>query len=214
MYLKLYRVRGPMTSAMAGAARPVAGPRHRPASQPGRWLAQETARRTPLRLRFGEPPRGRVSRPSDGILQSLYGEGLHHLLRHGEGFHDLQMESFRAFTAKAFTTFFALDAFTLTIFPNIIFLEAGLAGLTFNFSITTPGMVNFPVLPTSFSARLDSAPKTRFTTFGFNSDSCPMLANIALEFMAFTAFMAFIALAMLQRLDGRGRALLRRRERL
>merc|ERR1719182_903027 len=68
--------------------------------------------------------------------------------------------SFRAFTAKHFTTVCAAFAFTFTSLPNAMRLPAFLAGLCLVLIMQTPGMTNLPVPFTSFiatSARASSA---------------------------------------------------------
>merc|ERR1719367_2250839 len=64
---------------------------------------------------------------------------------------------FKAETGKAFTTFLAGFAFTITTFPKTSLFPALVAGLKRVLILQTPGMVNTPVLFTScvaISARL------------------------------------------------------------
>merc|ERR1712066_692953 len=64
---------------------------------------------------------------------------------------------FRAETGKAFTTFLAGFAFTITTFPKTSLFPALVAGFMRVLILQTPGIVNTPVLFTSFvaiSARL------------------------------------------------------------
>merc|ERR1719456_346976 len=67
--------------------------------------------------------------------------------------------SFRAFTAKHFTTVCAAFAFTFTSLPKAIRLPAFLAGLCLVLIMQTPGMTNFPVFLVSLVASSARASK-------------------------------------------------------
>merc|ERR1719261_1167698 len=110
---------------------------------------------------------------------------------------DPQMDFLRADAGKAFTTFEAFFAATLTSLPNIMRLPAGRAGLCLSLSITTCGITNFPVFDTSLVAMPESVVKTVLTSLAF----CPVFEEMAAisappvralaPFMAFIAFIAF-----------------------
>merc|ERR1712039_687050 len=71
----------------------------------------------------------------------------------------IQTAFFRAATGKAFTTFFAGLAFTITTLPKISFLPAFVAGFVLVLRRHRPGRANPPVFFTSvvaISARLSS----------------------------------------------------------
>merc|ERR1719182_700642 len=67
--------------------------------------------------------------------------------------------SFKAFTAKAFTTVCAAFAFTFTSLPKAIRLPAFLAGLCLVLTMQTPGITNFPVFLVSVVASSARASK-------------------------------------------------------
>merc|ERR1719456_69817 len=93
--------------------------------------------------------------------------------------------SFRAFTAKHFTTVCAAFAFTFTSLPKAIRLPAFLAGLCLVLIMQTPGMTNFPVFLLSVAvAKASAMPPLEidFTLF---------IAFIPF-FMAFIAFLAIV----------------------
>merc|ERR1711879_790762 len=64
----------------------------------------------------------------------------------------VQTLAFRAATGKAFTTFFAGLAFTITVFPKISFFPALVAGFVRVLILNKPGRVKIPFFTTSFVA--------------------------------------------------------------
>merc|ERR1711981_427015 len=63
-----------------------------------------------------------------------------------------QTLAFRAATGKAFTTFFAGLAFTMTVLPNTSLFPALVAGFILVLILHKPGRVKMPVLATSLVA--------------------------------------------------------------
>merc|ERR1719162_2107695 len=111
--------------------------------------------------------------------------------------HLLQL-SFKLFAGKALTTFDAGLAPTFFISPNIIFVQAGLAGLCLSFSLAMPGRFNCPLFcsaAAATSARAATTPDTSFRlspVCSLTASKTPDFVNTAPAFLAFMAF-AFIA---------------------
>merc|ERR1719274_330328 len=115
-----------------------------------------------------------------------------------------QIESFKAFAAKALTTFVAGFAATFTSFPNIIFFPAFRAGLCFSLSIQTCGMTNFSVFFTSAVAMAVNAASTLFTSFGLSPADSPIFFVRSPAVIARAPpFIAFIATMVVEaRVEG------------
>merc|ERR1711976_662047 len=82
-----------------------------------------------------------------------------------------QTHSFKAFTAKHFTTVCAALAFTFTSLPKAIRLPAFLAALCLVFTMQTPGITNLPVFLVS-----DVASSARASKILLMSDFLPSVA--------------------------------------
>merc|ERR1712113_597206 len=98
---------------------------------------------------------------------------------------------FKAERGKAFTTFLAGFAFTMTTFPKTSLLPALVAGLTRVLILRRPGMVKTPVLFTSFvamSARLFRIFPQRLFLSSVSVESTSAMAPFVIAF----AFIAFI----------------------
>merc|ERR1719218_574954 len=99
---------------------------------------------------------------------------------------------FKAATAKAFTTVLAGLALTFTSLPNAMRLPALVAGLCLVLIMHTPGMVNLPVLFTSFAASSAKASKAFDIEDLFISQASPRASAIPLLGMDLTPFIAFM----------------------
>merc|ERR1719197_2141195 len=104
-----------------------------------------------------------------------------------------QIEALIAATGKAFTTVLAGLAFTVTSFPNMIFLPALVAAFFLVLTMHTPGITNFPVFFTCVAATSARMFMTFVHSDFLRPDSPASASAIAPFVMLFTAFMAFIA---------------------
>merc|ERR1719174_2456834 len=108
-----------------------------------------------------------------------------------------QTTCFRADAGRAFTIVLAFIAFTITVFPNISFLPAAVAGFRRVLMKHTPGTVNLPFFFTSdapTSARVVRILEHSFffrPVFADNASAIQPLLNA--ELLAFIAFIATIA---------------------
>merc|ERR1719230_969779 len=107
-----------------------------------------------------------------------------------------QTLSFKALTAKAFTTVLAGLALTTHILPKISFLPALVAGFRRVLTITNPGIVNFPAL-FNCSAAMVARPSTHaaacFLSISADAASASAKAPLVMTGPAFIPFIAFIA---------------------
>merc|ERR1719235_1731555 len=99
---------------------------------------------------------------------------------------------FKAATANAFTTVLAGLALTFTSLPKAIRLPAFVAGLCLVLIMQMPGMVNLPVLFTSFAANSAKASRAFDISDLFASHASPKASAIPLLGMDLTPFIAFI----------------------
>merc|ERR1719218_182349 len=98
---------------------------------------------------------------------------------------------FKAATANAFTTVLAGLALTFTSLPKAMRLPAFVAGLCLVLIMQMPGMVNLPVLFTSFAASSAKASKAFDISDLFFSQASPKASAMALLGMDETLFIAF-----------------------
>merc|ERR1719378_1718694 len=112
-----------------------------------------------------------------------------------------QTLSLRAFTGKAFTTFRAGLAFTITTLPKTSRLPAFVAGFVRVLILHNPGRVKTPVLDTSLLAISAKLPIIFAQTDFFNSHSVAKASAIAPLVMAFCV--AFIGAIFYERAGGK-----------